>query len=105
MFNNRGQVLVLFLLLIPVLLIVLVIVIDIGNVTSEKIALENLCSLAIDEDDVYTFIRLNDDDIDVNVTDDDIILEKRVDGLLSHVIDLDFFDLKVVCEKGDLDAE
>lgn len=104
MFNNRGQVLVLFLLLIPVLLIVLVIVIDIGNVTSEKIALENLCSLAIDEEDINKFVSLNDKDIDVSIKDNKIILEKRVDGLLSHVIDLDFFDLKVVCEKGDLDA-
>ena len=85
-------------------MIVLVIVIDIGNVTSEKIALENLCSLAIDEEDINKFVSLNDKDIDVSIKDNKIILEKRVDGLLSHVIDLDFFDLKVVCEKGDLDA-
>ncbi len=101
MLNNRGQVLVLFLLLIPIILIVLVLVIDIGNVSNEKLALENICSLASDEEDIDKFVSLNDKDIDVSIKDDKIILEKRVDGLLSHIIDLDFFDLKVVCEKGE----
>ena len=111
MLNNKGQVLVLFLLILPIFLILLVLVIDIGNVTYEKQALNNICMLGIDYmesendvDKIKAFIKLNDSDIsNVEVGESNLVLGKRVDGLLSHVISIDFFDLSVSCriEKGE----
>ena len=115
MLNNRGQVLVLFLLILPIFLILFVLVVDIGNAIYEKQSLNNICNLGIDymknEKDIEVIkqlILLNDEDITtIEVGEDNLVLEKKIEGLLSHIINIDFFDLKVSCEmeKGDNNEE
>lgn len=127
MLNNRGQSLVLFVVVLPILLLILVLVIDIGKVISLKQELNNINEIVLDygidylndsfnndinnissiENELVNLIKLNKDDIDViNVRIDDdkinIILEDNVNGLLSSVIDISVFEIKS-CYVGYID--
>ena len=105
MLNNKGQVLVLFVLLIPIILVVLVMVVDIGNLSYQKNSLNNICNLTLDYiseenniEKIKEYVKLNDKNIDnIEIKNDKLILKKRVDGLLSHVINIDIFDIEVSC--------
>lgn len=89
--NNKGQSLVMFIILLPILLLILTLVYDVGNAIYEKdrlsntnymvvdYALDNIDS--IDEDDLNTLILENDnnlDDISIMIIDNsvDISLKK-----------------------------
>lgn len=106
MLNNKGQVLVFFVLLIPIFLLILVLVIDIGNVSYQKNSLNNICKLASEEslniDDIKLedYIRLNDNDIDdILIEEDKIRLKKSVKGILSQIVNIEIFDVEVTCLK------
>lgn len=106
MLNNKGQVLVLFVLLIPIMLLILVLVIDIGNLSYEKQALHNICKLGSEfykEDKniekLDNYIKLNDKDItNIYVNNNELKLEKEVKGILSHVVNIKMFDINVKCD-------
>ena len=57
--NNKGQSLVLFILLIPILLGIMVLVIDIGNVIYYKQDMDNINKIVID----YGINHINDDNV------------------------------------------
>ena len=57
--NNKGQSLVLFILLIPILLGIMVLVIDIGNAMYYRKDLDNINKLVID----YGIDHINDDNV------------------------------------------
>lgn len=106
MLNNKGQVLILFVLLIPIFLLILVLVIDIGNAMYQKKELDNICSLASEEalnvDDIKLeeFIKLNDNKIDKIIIDENnITLKKQVDGILSSIINIKVFNVETTCIK------
>ena len=104
MLNNKGQILVLFVLLIPIFLLILVLVIDIGNISYEKSALNNICNLAskenkLDNNKLIEFIKLNDDKINnITIDDNSITLEKKVPGILSQIIDIKIYNIKTTCK-------
>lgn len=94
--NNKGQSLVMFIILLPILLLILTLVYDVGNAIYEKdrlsntnymvvdYALDNIDS--IDEDDLNTLILENDnnlDDISIMIIDNsvDISLKKNIKGV------------------------
>lgn len=94
--NNKGQSLVMFIILLPILLLILTLVYDVGNAIYEKdrlsntnymvvdYALDNIDS--IDEDDLNTLILKNDnnlDDISIMIIDNsvDISLKKNIKGV------------------------
>ena len=85
--NNKGQSLVMFIILLPILLLILTLVYDVGNAIYEKdrlsntnymvvdYALDNIDS--IDEDDLNTLILENDnnlDDISIMIIDNSVDL-------------------------------
>ena len=94
--NNKGQSLVMFIILLPILLLILTLVYDVGNAIYEKdrlsntnymvvdYALDNIDS--IDEDDLNTLVLKNDnnlDDISIMIIDNsvDISLKKNIKGV------------------------
>lgn len=105
MLNNKGQVLVFFVLLIPIFLVIFVMVIDIGNLSYQKNSLNNICNLTLDYikdeqniDKIKDYVKLNDNKInDIKINNNELILKKEVEGLLSHVINIDTFDIEVSC--------
>lgn len=70
--NNKGQTLVMFIILLPILLFVLTLVYDVGNAIYEKDRLSNtnymvveyaLRNSLVSEDELVELINKNDDDI------------------------------------------
>ena len=105
--NNKGQVLVMFVLLIPIFLLVLVLVVDISNLYIKKDELNNINYLVIDSildkgiDDleIKNLILKNDKDIIinyVNINDEviEISLEKEYNGIFSHLVRMDKYNIE-----------
>ena len=107
--NNKGQTLVMFVLIIPIILLILVLIYDIGNALYEKNRLSNTSYLSIeyaldninniDENDIIKYI-MNDNNnlskISVIIKDNtiDIELEKEIKGIFSKNVNLDITTVK-----------
>ena len=107
--NNKGQSLVMFIILLPILLLILTLVYDVGNAIYEKdrlsntnymvvdYALDNIDS--IDEDDLNTLILENDnnlDDISIMIIDNsvDISLKKNIKGVCGKMFNFNLTFVK-----------
>ena len=102
--NNKGQSLILFVLMLPVLLFVMILVIDMGNLMVEKQKLNNINYIMIDyglsnltkedlEKYIYNYLKLNKKKIDkikVSKTDNDITINlgKKESSMLGHILNL-----------------
>lgn len=107
--NNKGQTLVMFVLLIPLFLMILALVVDIGNIVVAKQELNNINYLAVDyglehimdadvENKMTEMIKLNVeeiDEIDIKINNGIIFVKtkKDVPGILSHIFDIKIFEV------------
>ena len=115
MLNNKGQSLILFVIVLPILLLVLILVVDIGKVIVLKQELDNISEIVLDygldklnnndlnnlnlESELTDLVILNKDDIDminIRLEDDKIYIElnENVEGMLSGLIDISIFDVE-----------
>ena len=106
--NNKGQSLVMFILIIPILLLIMILVIDIGNVIMHKQELDNVNYITIEyglehfnesdlENKLINMIVLNGNkitEISVNVEHNkiNITTKKQINGIIAKKIKI--FDLK-----------
>lgn len=111
MLNNKGQSLVMFVLIIPILLMVLILVLDSGRMYLERRELDNINYIALDyaitkiaeediDEKIVEIIKKNDQDIVItknNIEDNKIYLvtEKEYDGYF-----LGFINKKLVTVKS-----
>lgn len=65
MLNNRGQSLVMFVLVIPILLMILILVLDIGRMYLERRELDNINYIALD----YAIERINEENINDKIVE------------------------------------
>ena len=101
--NDRGQSLVMFILIIPILLLVMVMVIDIGNVMYYKESVDNINKIVIDygldninSDSVISEMlelgEANNEDIEFNIRFQDmefyVSSTYYVEGILSNIINV-----------------
>lgn len=100
--NNKGQSLVMFILIIPILLLIMILVIDLGNIIVNKTHLDNTNYIVIDyalehleeedlEDKVLGLINANngggtETKIEINNEKVLITTKKEVKGLLTNTI-------------------
>ena len=122
MLNNKGQSLILFVIVLPVVLFVLVLVIDIGKLLVLRQELNNISEIVLDygldkldmddnissdiydsnynlEDELIEVIKLNKSDIDkidVRIDNDRIYvdLSKGEKGIFSSLVDISMFNVK-----------
>ncbi len=100
--NNKGQSLVMFILIIPILLLIMILVIDLGNIIVTKTHLDNTNYLVID----YALDYLEEEDLEskvlglinannggeletkIDISNDKILVttRKEVKGLLTNSI-------------------
>ena len=85
--NNKGQTLVLFVVIIPIILILFTYIFDIGNLYIEKRKINNTLELALEyqkeNKNVESYINKNIDDIDeIIIKDDEIVIKKNVKGII-----------------------
>ena len=115
--NNKGQTLILFILLLPVMLFVVVLVIDIGNLMTEKHDLNNINYIVIDyglsnlsqenlKESIENYIKLNDKEINqikVEISENNIIinLSKKENSMLGHILNLEEVEI-VSSYKGSI---
>ena len=106
MLNNKGQSLVLFVIILPILLLIVILVIDIGKVLVLKQELKNISikdfKLKLKDDlkkELVSLVELNNDEIDdvnIMIDNDKIYLElnEGINGMFSSIIDVSVFDVK-----------
>ena len=109
MLNNKGQSLILFVIILPILLLIVILVIDVGKALVLKQELKNINNIVIDygldnldkedlENELIELIKLNNDQIDninVNLENDKIYVElkEKIDGIFSKIIDVSAFNI------------
>ncbi len=107
--NNKGQTLVMFVLIIPIILFILVLIYDVAGAIYEKNRLSNTSYLAceyaldnidsIDENDVISYILKNSDSLNnimVIIKDNtiEIELDKRIKGIFGKNISLNLIEIR-----------
>lgn len=97
--NNKGQSLVMFIIILPILFLIVTLVYDVGNAIYEKDRLSNTNYLVVDyalsnidvtEDKLIELINMNDDsisDISIMIIDNSvtIALEKDIRGVFGKL--------------------
>lgn len=104
MLNNRGQSLVLFILMIPILLGIMALVIDVGNALIKKNEMENKIEFVIEhgleneiieEDELIKLLNynLNDCENTLKVEADKILVYSNtyVEGFFSNILNIKGF--------------
>ena len=107
--NNKGQSLVLFIVLLPILLLVIVLVVDVGIITTSKQDLNNINYMMVDyglsnlgkeslEEEIRKYIILNDSEIDnmnIRVVDNEVYInmKKTEKSLIAHVFNIKDFEI------------
>lgn len=107
--NNKGQTLVMFVLLIPLLILVLVLVCDIGNLVCTKIEVSNINKLVIDsgldeidntyvKDKLSNLIVINDKEIkdytiEINKNMIKVTLKKTAKSIFGRIIGLSGYEV------------
>lgn len=102
MINNKGQVLTLFVLIIPIIILLLILVIDIGLITTEKQKIDNINYITIEygvehisdtniKEKLINIINKNIKElenitIDINDEKVEIQLNKKANGIISKKI-------------------
>ena len=110
MLNNKGQSLILFIVILPILLLILVLVIDVGRIIVLKQELDNINKIVLDfgldnldmddlNNKMVELVKLNNielDDININLVEDKLYIELNMDtgGMLSGLVDISIFDIK-----------
>ena len=107
--NNKGQTLVMFVLLIPLLVLVLVLVCDIGNLVCTKIEVSDINKLVIDsgldeidntyvKDKLSNLIVINDKEIkdytiEINKNMIKVTLKKTAKSIFGRIIGLSGYEV------------
>lgn len=96
--NNRGQVLTLFVLLLPIFILVLILIVDISNLALNKLEMDNINKILVDysldklnesnlENSIKELGNINDDKLDIiiNLENDtvNITLYKELKGIIT----------------------
>ena len=109
--NNKGQSLVLFVLLIPIITLVMILVIDIGNLYCEKKEIDGIGYLVCDYgltnysddnvlNDMVKLANLNNNklsEVSVNIKDNDVdvVISENIKGTFGKMFDFDIYNVKV----------
>ena len=107
--NNKGQTLVMFIVIIPILISIMILVIDLGSAFTKKQELNNVNKLVIEygldnldqenlESDLTSYITMNAKDLsNVKVTVENntinVTTKAYIDGIISKALNIDGFEI------------
>lgn len=108
--NNKGQTLVLFVLLLPIMLCIMVLVFDIGKFICMKQELNNISSMVVSygiehyddkdiENELTNLILLNDDSLSsiyVKVDDDKVYVDlfSSDSSIMGNIFNIEIFEVR-----------
>ncbi len=106
--NNRGQVLLISIIILPVILLILTLIIDLGLVQKEKTKMTSITKTIIKEVykydydlqrivELYSKNDLKYDSINSSYNDGklNIIIKKKVKGIFGNLINLNQYNLEI----------
>lgn len=110
MLNNKGQSLILFVIILPIFILIFILVIDIGKVINLKQELDNINKIVLDygldhlddlsiDNKLIEIVKLNNNEIDkIDVKIDNnviyVYLNESLDGMFSQFINISIFNVK-----------
>ena len=104
--NNKGQTLVLFVVMLPIILFFICFFIDTSMVLYEQNRLEKLAREVVHYDDkkefelqIETWMKKNDKQITVKIEETSFSLEKNVKSIFGQIIGIKEYHLKVEKER------
>lgn len=103
--NNKGQSLVLFVLIIPILLGIMALVYDVGMIYNHKMRQRSIIELSLylnedefNKNDIENILvkNLNNTKINVSIVDNivEVDLEENVDGVFSKIFGFSIFTIR-----------
>ena len=110
MLNNRGQAIVIFIILLPVLVLFITYVFDVVSINYEQNKLNNIAIMidegliqnTLKEDTACDLVKQNDKDIlcSIKKEEEKVVVEltKRVEGLFIKIIK-DDYNIKAIVER------
>lgn len=104
--NNKGQVLVMFVILIPLIIFVIDLFIEQINLNYNKTKVDNILELACIQVDIDEYISKNDKILSVEIENRNgqtvITTTKKVNSILAKIVGINEFTIKnkKIC-KGD----
>ena len=102
--NNKGQVLVLFVMFIPIVIFALILIFDSAYITIHNNRLNNIASdavkyLVIDKkspEEIKKVIKLNDNDIEIlEITNDSVYLKHNIEPIFGTFMGYDRYELEI----------
>lgn len=84
--NNKGQVLVIFVIFIPIIILIFTLIVDIGNMYIEKRNINNNLKYAVEysnknSTNIEEILNKNLDNIEINYNEEEIIVSKKYKGI------------------------
>lgn len=104
MVNNKGQSIVIFVLVLPLLILFISYVYDISNVQYEKNKLNSVANLVKDSkaDDKCSIAIMNDKDIKCVPTENKVTISKKIKSIFGRILNKNYYDISVTIELGEM---
>ena len=110
--NNKGQVLVLFVILLPILLLIFTFVVDIGLLSIEKRKISNNTYDAVDyylesldKEKTIKLLNSNLENIKINIEDEDVYVIISVEKNYKGIFNIIYGNEIIVIYKGNKETK
>lgn len=102
MLNNKGQSLVIFVIVLPILLLFISYVFDVITINYEKNRLNNIAVQIKDnvntltDDEIVILVNKNDKEIDVDIKEKEIKLSKKIKGVFNKITKQEYYNINSI---------
>lgn len=102
MLNNRGQSLVIFVIVLPILLLFISYVFDVITINYEKNRLNNIVVQVKDnintltDDEIVMLVNKNDKEINIDIKGNEIKLSKSIKGIFNKITNQEYYNINSV---------
>lgn len=102
MLNNKGQSLVIFVIVLPILLLFISYVFDVITINYERNRLNNIAVQIKDnvntltDDEIVILVNKNDKKIDVDIKENEIKLSKKIKGVFNKIIKQEYYNINII---------
>ena len=102
MLNNKGQSLVIFVIILPILLLFISYVFDVITINYERNRLNNIAVQIKDnvntltDDEIVILVNKNDKEIDVDIKENEIKLSKNIKGIFNKITKQEYYNINSI---------
>ncbi len=102
MLNNKGQSLVIFVIVLPILLLFISYVFDVITINYERNRLNNIAVQIKDnvntltDDEIVILVNKNDKEIDVDIKENEIKLSKKIKGVFNKITKQEYYNINSI---------